>query len=110
MSLAGNVAWIPVGARQIDPFEDHGQFRGADEHAILSRPGKAEGSLLQTLLPKGQAVAVPIKDFEAIAAAVAKDKEMSRERIAAELIANNLRQAVKAAAHVRGRNTKIDLN
>ena len=44
----------------------------------------AESMLLQTLVPKAEAVAIPVQHFDGVAPAVAEDEEVSGEKIQIE--------------------------
>src|SRR5262245_4031766 len=68
--------------------------------AEFCKGGRIGALLLLSLVPDGQAVAVPVKQLDAVAALRAKDKEVSGKRIGTEEITDHLHQAVEAAAHV----------
>lgn len=104
------VARMSADVGKIDAFKDHRQLGGGHGHAITVDARETEHAALQPLHPKRKAVAVPIKHLEPVASLVAEDEQMPRERIAAELIANDLRQAVKAAPHIGRRDAEINLN
>ena len=54
------------------------------------------------LVPKGQAVAIPVEDLDAVAAAISEDEEVSRKWILADHVADQSGEAIKAVAHVGG--------
>jgi hypothetical protein len=78
---------------QIDAVEQHGQLGGPNHQTmathrgpLLVRWGKDEGAFFETLVLNGEAVAVPVQQFEAIAALAAKNEQVASERILAELL------------------------
>lgn len=76
--------------------------------AALVGARKAECARLEPLVPEGVAVAVPVEDLEAIAAARAEDEEVAAARVLAEHRLRHLREPVEAAAHVCGRGRQPD--
>jgi hypothetical protein len=57
---------------------------------------------LLLLVPRRQSVAVPVEDLNPVASSVAEDVEVPRERVLGDPLADELRQAVEALAHVGG--------
>jgi hypothetical protein len=70
--------------------------------------GTWESALFEPLVPQRQPATVPVEDLDAIAATVAEDVEMSRERVLSDLVADELGKAVKALAHVGGLDGQED--
>lgn len=69
--------------------------------AVFGAPiRQAEGALLQTLIPDGQSIAVPIEQFDPVAVSVTKDKQRTGERIFMEFHPDQAAQAVEGLSHV----------
>src|SRR5262245_63973503 len=85
----------------IDPLQDKLQIGAGhfDLRHVAGRRGEREGALFEALVEDGEPIAVPPEDLEAVARAIAKDEQMAGERIAAEEIADQPHEAVKAAPH-----------
>ena len=58
--------------------------------------------LLQALAPQAQTVAAPVEDLEAVGRAVAKNEQVTGERVGLQPGADQSEQAIKAEAHVHG--------
>ena len=61
----------------------------------------AKAILLQPFIPHAEAVPVPIEDFQNVPATIAKHKQMSRERILIQHIADDQRQPIHGFTHIR---------
>jgi len=81
------------------------QFDGA---AAACRP--VERSLFQSFCANPQTTSVEAEDFDPVAATVAKNKEMSTERIGFKRSGNNPVEPVEALAHVRHPGGQIYLS
>src|SRR4051794_5216164 len=93
----------------VDPGEDHGQFRRPELDALASGGvGELEGPGLESLVPDGQAVAVEVEDLDPIPAAVDGEEEMTGQGGLPEALLNQSGQAVESLAHVGGPGAKGD--
>src|SRR5581483_12400659 len=106
--LAALVALAPFGALPVDAAQDHGQLGGRDAEFRSVRAGEGEGALFQATQVQGETVALPGQDFEPIAAAILEDKQIARQRIAAELRRDHRRQAVETLAAIHGLDAHPD--
>src|SRR5512135_716766 len=94
---------LPPDAAQVDPVEDHHQVRRLDLHALrrVRRRGReAKGPAFQALVPVGQAVSIPVEDLDPIAAPVAEDIQVTRERVEPEGRPDQFGQTVEPFSHV----------
>jgi hypothetical protein len=69
---------------------------------------QAEGALFQTLIPDGQTVAVPIKQFNPVAVAVTKYKQRTGQGILGQFHSDQSAQAIKGLSHIAGGPVQID--
>ena len=69
---------------------------------------RSEDPLFEPFIPDGESVTVKIKELDHVAAAVAENKEGSRERIGPKLGPNQTAQAIEGLSHVAGAMVKID--
>src|SRR5262249_15563393 len=94
------VAFRPLGVLPIDAIQQHGQFSGAqgDSGLAFGRHREAEGSSLQPLINNHVSVAVPIEQLDSIAAAIAKNKNMPRQGVIAQVLPDQLGQGGEALA------------
>src|SRR3954454_24444295 len=75
----------------------------------ISCKGARTGAVCFVLLgPDGEAVAVPVEDLEAVAAAVGEDEEVSGEGVELQDALSQRRQAVEALAHVSRLGGEVD--
>src|SRR5271156_3041680 len=72
----------------------------ADFGPLFVRFGKEESSFFEAFVPDGETIIVPIQEFESIAAFAAKDEQIARERILAQMLLDQTHQGVEALAHV----------
>src|SRR5512135_1986994 len=107
---AGVVEPLPLaGTVQVDPREEHGQLRRLRfDTAGTGGVGQLERAGLEPLVPDGQAVAVEIKDLEAIAATVDEEEEMAGQGVLCEAFLDQAAECVEALAHVGGPGAKED--
>ena len=86
-------------------FRDH-SFKQKTELAALdaavcgTHTGNDEGTLLQSFVPDGQTVAVPIEQFDHVPSTVAKYKQGTRKGILIELCADQSAQPIEGLSHV----------
>lgn len=77
--------------------------------AVFGTPiRQAEGALLQTLIPDGQSIAVPIEQFDPVAVSVTKDKQGTGERVLIEFHPDQAAQAVEGFSQVTSGPVQID--
>ena len=88
-------AGLTSGTAQIDTLEDGGHLGRCDLDLAVFGLGKAEGPLLETLVPECEAVLVPVEDLDPVASLVAKHEEVARERVLGDPLADQQRQAVE---------------
>ena len=71
------IAFRTLGLLPVDAVEQHGQFRGPQGDARLTRRGdrKGKSAFFETLVDDDEAVLVPVEQLEAVAALVAEDEE-----------------------------------
>src|SRR5262249_22405469 len=84
----------------INTVEDHLQLAGCQFQADGVGRREVEAALLKALVPQAQAVAVPVQHLEPIRPTIEEDKQMARERVTAQLRADQGGEAVKAAAQI----------
>src|SRR5580704_8359102 len=72
------ITLLPLDAFQVHAIQDHGQVGGPNLQAVAvsGNRRKTVASLLETFVPIGQSVPVPIEQHEAVAALVAENKQM----------------------------------
>lgn len=70
--------------------------------------GKPEATPLQPFIPEREPIAVPVKQFHHVTAAIAEDKEGTGKGISAQLGADHAAQPVERLAHVAG--AKVEIN
>ena len=72
----------------------------AERHARLARGhGRpAENALFQSLVNDDEPILVPVERLDPVAALVAKDEDVSRQRVIVQVLAYLLGQPVEAAA------------
>ena len=69
----------------------------------------AEAMLLKALVPKTEAVAIPVQNLERITLAVAEDEKVSGEGVQGQEALNRHAQSVDPGPHVRNSRGEIDL-
>src|SRR5438132_1007019 len=86
----------------VDTVEQHGQLRSTQADAALVGLGcgEAKRALFQTLVDNHIAVLIPVQQLDPVAAAVAKDEDVSGERLGLQVLPHELRQRVKAFAQI----------
>jgi len=82
----------------INPLKQHRQLCPAQHHHTLLSPRPDESATLQALGKQAQPVAIPPQQLDEIAAAAAKAKHVTRERILPEYCLRLRRQAVEPLA------------
>src|SRR4051794_14138078 len=80
------IAFAMFDARQIDPFQEHDEVRGADPDArlTLERQRKAVPSGFESLVPERVPVLLPQQELDPVGGLVSEDEDVPRERIASE--------------------------
>ena len=78
------------------------------EH-LVSTLGPNKPVPLQPLLPEAKTVAVPVKDFDHVAAAVAEGKQVPAEGLQRQVHLHQQAQSVDGFAHVGGAHREEDL-
>ena len=68
------------GGRPHNPFEQHAELRRCDRHLAIGRRRPHEAAFLQPLGEQTETLAIPPQHLQQIAAATAKDKEVTAER------------------------------
>ncbi len=91
--------------KRFESIEQHRQPRTIDFRAAqgTAKSKAREGPALQTLVEKPQAVAIKEQDLQPIPPLVGEHEEMARERVVAEVIANDM------AAHAPHRGASFCL-
>ena len=69
---------------------------------------KLEAAPLQPLIPERVPIAVPVKQFHHVTAAIAEDKEGTGKGISAQLGADHAAQSIEGLAHVA--RAKVEIN
>ena len=69
----------------------------------------AEAMLLKALVPKTEAVAIPVQNLERITLAVAEDEKVPGEGVQGQEALNRHAQSVDPGPHVRNSRGEIDL-
>ena len=88
------------GGAQINAGKDGRHLGRSDFDMVRLGLGEAEDSALEPLVPEGSLV-VPVEDLEAIAAPIAKDKEMPGEGVHADGRGREGSEAVEFLAEIR---------
>jgi hypothetical protein len=111
MSLAvvssGRGSGVAFGALHlggIDALEDQLQIGGGhfELSRVSRRAGQSEAANLESFVEKSQAIAIPPKHLDSVAAFVAEDEEVAGERVVvSKEILDDSEQPVEAASHVR---------
>src|SRR5271156_3373971 len=96
------IAFAAFDAVQVDAVQQHLQVGGADFHAAAVGLGETKTAKLQALVDNDITVLVPIEQLDAVAATIAKDKQLAGQRIALQLPANQLGQGIEAFAKIGG--------
>ncbi len=85
----------------IQPLQKPAQLPRIDLYDLLPTLWPSEKMLFQTLVPQAKSVSVPVQDLNHIAATVAKDKQMTGERVQIHLIFYQNRQTVDGQLRVQ---------
>jgi len=96
-------------ASDIVAIEQPVQLLGGERNQFvnaLARP--VEAGFFQALLPQAEATAFPVEHLDTVSTSVAEHKEMLGERVEAETVLNQHRQAVDTLAEVDGIPAQID--
>ena len=105
-------AFLPFDNDRFDTFEDHGKLGGTDEGGrftvVGERGGKPKATGFETLVPKGVAVAIPVKDFEPVGGAIDENKKSAVERILLETVFDDGGQTVERFAHIDGSGRNVN--
>jgi len=105
-------SFLPFDDDRFDAFEEHGKLGGTDEcgrFAIAGEgSGKSKATGFETLVPKGVAVAIPVKDFEPVGSAIDENEKGSVERILFETVFDNGGQTVEGFSHIDGSGCNIN--
>ena len=92
-----------------EAIEEPAELLRGDVHdpGRVLRP--AEAMLLKALVPKAEAVAIPVQNLERITLAVAEDEKVSGEGVQGQEALNRYAQSVDPGPHVRNSRGEIDL-
>ena len=93
--MGTTVAWIAPNAAEIDAVENEAQCGRVDFHSgggQIFQAGKLKRSALEDLVPHGEAAAVPVNDFDAIAVLVFEDEQTAAKRIQMHCLGNDSSQ------------------
>jgi hypothetical protein len=71
----------PLPICQVDALKDKAQFRGTNPIYRSFHLRQSEYPALQSFIPAAIAIAVPIEDFNLVAAFITKDKQMTGKDI-----------------------------
>src|ERR1700752_2558385 len=74
--------------RPVQAVHQRGEMRGGEPHHTIADLRPAERVMLETLPQKHRSGAVPRQNLQAVCSLRAEDKNRSRERIKAELLAH----------------------
>ena len=80
----------------------------ADCDLAAPRRGEGEAALFQPLVPQRKAVSIPVEHLHPVAAPVAKEKQVTRHRILAQLLTRHCGEAIERLPHVRRREAHKD--
>ena len=97
-STGAGVAFAALRCGHVDAGEKQSQVRRGELKAGLPRSaigaGRGieflKGAGLESLVPDDQTVSLPEEDLDAIAAAIEKQEQVTRERILAEILAGGV--------------------
>ncbi len=81
-----------------------------DDHmlAIGATKWPLEAALFESLHPDGDAICIPIEDFQTIESLIEEHKQSSVAHIAFEIALDDTKEPIKALAHVDGLGVQID--
>src|SRR5205823_773512 len=79
----------------------------ADGGATRSRAARAR-ALLQSFVQNPEARAIPRQDLETVPASIPKEKEMARERVERQLLANQRGESINRPPQIGGAGRQID--
>ena len=82
----------------VDTFQHHRQLRRGQANRAVFRLGPDEAAFFQSLGEEAQALAVPVQHFDQIAAAAAEHEQLTAERIFAQVVLRQRREAAEAFA------------
>jgi hypothetical protein len=69
-----------------------------------------KSAFLKTLIPQDETIAIPVKNFDAVATAVTKKKEATTEKLARETLFYKAAQTCKRLPHTGGISKKVNSN
>ena len=99
-------AFLPFDNDRFDAFEDHRELGGTDEcgrFAVAGEgSGKSKATGFETLVPKGVAITIPVKDFEPVGGAIDENEKCAVERILLETVFDDGGETVEGFSHVDG--------
>jgi hypothetical protein len=103
---------LPFDDDRFDAFEEHGELSGTDEGDGFAITGECNGNSeptgFETLVPKGVAITIPIKDFESVGNAIDKNEKSAVERILFETVFDNGGETIEGFSHIDGTRRNIN--
>src|SRR5207237_9404292 len=89
------ITLLAIDAIQVDAVEQHLQVGGADLQAGRLALRKTKAALLQAFVDDDETILVPVEQLDAVGPLVAKDEQLARQRVAGQLLADDLGQCIE---------------
>ena len=99
---------MAVQTPDIQPLQKPIELPGIQLEHLIPTLGPGEMMLLQALVPQAKPVAVPVQNLDHVALAVAKGKQVTRERIQRQFVLHQNRKPVDRLSHVGAAHRQID--
>jgi hypothetical protein len=96
--------------REIDPGEQKDEIAPHGDRGTLVLGGPRKRPALEPLVEHPEPAVISRQNLEAIAATIAKQKQVPGQRIEIEALAHERRQAVNRSAEIGGAGRQVDLN